>query len=129
MITLIIIGVILFLIIYHLFPIIKVCGDSMFPTYFDDEIIFGSRVYRKSKLKVGDVILYKSPMEKNRVVIKRISSIMNDGRTLYFYCLGDNADHSYDSRYYGYVSSKNLVCRVINQRRNENHGYEDDLCD
>ena len=74
----------------------------------------------KKKLNIGDVILYHSPMEKDRVVIKRIANIKKEGKNLLFYCLGDNPDYSYDSRYYGWVSSKNFVCRVINQRRNAN---------
>ena len=127
---LLVIGVILLLTIYHLFPVIQVCGESMFPTYLDGEIIFGTRLYRKSKLKVGEVILYRSPTDTDRVVVKRISTIRKDYfGELQFYCLGDNADNSYDSRDYGYVSSKNLVCRVINQRRNENHEHDNNLCD
>lgn len=105
--------VILLCLIYYLFPIIAVIGDSMHPTYKDGEIIVGRRLYRKSKLRVGDVILYKSPNE-DRLVIKRIAIIKNGE---FFYCLGDNSDCSYDSRNYGYISSKSLVCRVIKQRR------------
>lgn len=119
-IVLIVVAVILG-IAYYLFPLIQVCGDSMYPTYLDSETIVGTRVYRKSKLKVGDVIVYESPMEKGRVVIKRIDHFMNDHGNLYIYCLGDNADYSYDSRAYGYVSSKNIMCKVINQRRNLNN--------
>lgn len=114
----VIIAVILF-VLYHLFPLIQVCGDSMYPTYLDSEIIFGTKLYRKSKLKKGDVILYKSPNE-NRTVIKRIDEIKIERGITYFYCLGDNSEHSYDSRNYGFISSKSLVCKVINQRRNGN---------
>ena len=115
----IILCILLALIVFnYLFPLIQVCGDSMYPTYFDGEIIFGTKLYRKSKLKKGDVIIYKSPNE-NRTVIKRIDHIITDIRgDLRFYCLGDNSEHSYDSRSYGYVSSIRLVCKVINQRRN-----------
>ena len=106
--------------LHHTFPFIQVCGSSMYPTYRDSEVIVGYRLYRKKKLNIGDVILYHSPMEKDRVVIKRIANIKKEGKNLLFYCLGDNPDESYDSRYYGWVSSKNFVCRVINQRRNAN---------
>lgn len=103
---------------YYLFPIIQVVGDSMHPTYRDGEIIVGRRIYRKSKLKVGDVVIFKSPTEEDRIVIKRVSDIISDNkRPRFIYFLGDNPDCSYDSRDYGYVSSSNLVCRVIKQRR------------
>ena len=127
MIVLIIVGVLLILLCYYLFPIIQVCGCSMYPTYRDGEIIFGTRLYR-DELKVGDVILYKSPTDEKRIVVKRIHSILDDGRDLYFYCLGDNADCSYDSRHYGYVSSKRIVCKVINQRGNVRDERDNNLC-
>ena len=111
--------VVVLFVLYYLFPPVQVCGDSMYPTYIDGEIIFGTKLYRKSKLKKGDVILYKSPKE-NRTVIKRIDHIIEVRGITQFYCLGDNVDHSYDSRYYGFISSKKLVCKVINQRRYNN---------
>lgn len=101
--------------LYILFPFIEVIGRSMHPTYRDGEILIGSRIYRKSKLKKGDVIVYKSP-DGNKIVIKRIDSIEKTKKGLQLFCLGDNADESYDSRYYGFVSSKRIVCKVMNQR-------------
>lgn len=109
------------LFVYYVFPVVEVIGYSMFPTYKNGEIIFGTKLYRKSKLKVGDVIIYKCPTEENRMVIKRIDVIDYDLLgNLIFYCLGDNTDDSYDSRYYGFISSKSLVCKIINQRRKSN---------
>ena len=105
--------------LHHVFPIIQVIGASMSPTYTDGEIIVGTKLYRKSKLKKGDVVLYHSPTDY-KIVIKRINQIEKRGEILYFYCLGDNPPYSYDSRNYGFVSSKNFVCKVINQRRNHN---------
>lgn len=105
------------IVMYNLFPVIQVVGDSMYPTYQHDELIFGTKIYLKSRLKKGDVILYKSPTEKDRIVIKRIDKIEKRNGVLFFYCLGDNAKVSQDSRYYGFISSKSLVCKVLNQRR------------
>lgn len=119
-IAVIIVAIIVVLCVLHyLFPIIQVIGDSMYPTYFDGEIIVGTRLFRKSKLKKGDVILYVCPTD-DKTVIKRIDSVDVRTSSRFFYCLGDNPPKSYDSRYYGYVSSKNLVCKVIDQRRNSN---------
>lgn len=115
-------------VLYYLFPIIQVVGDSMSPTYNDSEFLICTRVFYKSKLKVGDVIVYHSP--EGRIVIKRIEKILRDkvifNKTLfnesdtYYFCVGDNLEHSHDSRVYGYISSKSIVCKVIDQRRNPN---------
>lgn len=106
-------------VIHYLFPVIQICGDSMHPTYRDGEILVGTRLFRVSNLKKNDVIIYICPTD-GRNVVKRIADItpQYNGEDLLFYCLGDNADHSYDSRAYGYISSKRIVCRLIKQRRN-----------
>lgn len=102
--------------LHYAFPLIQVCETSMLPTYEDGEIVLATRLFKKSNLKVGDVVVYK---HDDRNVIKRIADISLDIRTgdLKFFCLGDNAKVSYDSREYGYISSKDLVCKIINQRR------------
>ena len=118
-----IVGAVLFLaFMYYTFPIIEVIGDSMYPTYKNGEIIIGCRLFRKSKLKKGDVIVYYSPTDLavKRKVIKRIDSTVRYLEKPFFYCLGDNADESYDSRYYGYFSCKLVVCKIINPRKNLN---------
>ena len=113
---LVVVAVAVFL--YIAFPLINVIGASMYPTYTNGEIVFGTRLYKKSKLKKGDVIVYRSPAENDRLVIKRISNIIKDSPNEYLlYCVGDNHKASYDSRYYGYFSSKNVVCKLLNQRR------------
>lgn len=107
-----------FFVIHFLFPLVQVCGDSMYPTYKDGEILIGYRTFLKSHLKIGDVIIFKCPTD-GRTVVKRIADISTqvDGEDILFYCLGDNSEHSYDSRSYGYFSSRNLICRVFKQRR------------
>ena len=108
-------------VLYYLFPLIQVCGDSMYPTYLDGQVIIGCRLFRRKKRKVGEVVIYRSPEENGRkIVIKRVADVNVTFNQVAYYCLGDNADHSYDSRYYGAIYSENLVCRVLNQRRNCN---------
>lgn len=110
--------IVLGLILHFLFPLIQVCGNSMYPTYHDGEILIGCRLFSKKRRKVGEVIVYHSP--DNKVVIKRIEEVVNSTRGCkLYYCLGDNSDESYDSRYYGAISSKKLVCRILNQRRKQ----------
>ena len=102
---------------YFLFPLITVCGNSMLPTYHDGEILLGYRLFNKSKLKSGDIVIFKQPTDNETVVIKRISKINHASKTMY--CLGDNSKESYDSRMYGVVPFKNIICRVFWQRKKE----------
>ena len=108
--------VVVFLVLHYLFPVIQICGDSMYPTYKGGEILLGYRIYRKDHLKVGDVILFQNT-EDRRTVIKRIADIREEKGKLLFFVLGDNPEVSYDSRNYGYISSDRLTCRLFNQRR------------
>ena len=99
----------------YLFPLVKVCGYSMFPTYIDGQFLFIKRVLHKSKCKVGEVYVYVPPYvsEDEKFVIKRLDHISKDGK---YYFLGDNSNDSYDSRYYGYVDSKNVVAHILNRK-------------
>jgi signal peptidase I len=91
----------------------------MFPTYIDDEIIFSTRLFRKRKIKVGDVIVFKHPYEKGRLLIKRVADLYYDkkGKLQSIYFLGDNSSDSYDSRNFGYVLTKDLVSKVLFSRK------------
>lgn len=113
--TLIIVGAALLILFF--FPIIRVSGDSMYPTYKDKEWLIGVRFFSKRELRHGDVILYTDPTDESRVVIKRIQTIsfLTNGQILLF-CVGDNASNSYDSRNYGFFSSSKIVCKPISQR-------------
>lgn len=104
----------------NIFPIITVCGNSMYPTYHDGEILIGNSLYPKKKLKMGDVILYYAPNSDKRIVIKRIHHHFKSNGVIYFYCLGDNPSESHDSRNYGYISQADIICKVVNQRANLN---------
>lgn len=106
-------------VIYYLFPLVNVCGSSMFPTYLDDEIILSTRLFRKHKIKVGDVIVFKHPYEKGRLLIKRVADLYYDkkGKLQSIYFLGDNSSDSYDSRNFGYVLTKDLVSKVLFSRK------------
>lgn len=101
----------------YLFPIVNICGYSMFPTLTDGEFYFSKRVFRKKKCEIGKIYVYRPPYEddEEKFVIKRLADI-KDGK--YFF-LGDNADDSYDSRYYGYVDSKNVVAQLLTRKEVE----------
>ena len=88
----------------------------MTPTYAPNEILRSKRIFSRKKLDVGDVVVVKFkkdfPIEGQRIVIKRISDIKGNK----IFLLGDNADASYDSRYYGYVPVSFVMCYIKDQR-------------
>ena len=94
-----------------LFPLYRISGNSMWPTYHDGEMFLCRRIFRKSKIRCGDVICYKAP-EGASPVIKRVTRIKYKEGKLYFFCEGDNYKNSYDSRKYGFVSEDNIICRL-----------------
>lgn len=120
--SLVMVIVLLLLLLHFLFPPFEVIGDSMHPTYIDGELLFGTRLFRKSNLKAGDVVLYHCPTDTKKVVIKRVRYVSDDKKEIY--CLGDNSEVSYDSRNYGFFATKFIICKVIDTRRNMNHDKE-----
>ena len=106
--------VILFLIalVFYRFPLVQVCGNSMYPTFKDGEIHLGKRLTQSEKIKCkkGRIYVFRPPYSSDeKYVIKRLYEI-EEGK--YFF-LGDNSDCSYDSRYYGYVDSNLVVAEII----------------
>lgn len=109
----------IFSILYFFFPVITICGYSMYPTLNDGEIFIGRRVFRKTKCKVGEIYVYKAPDYEGKgkevkYVIKRLASI-KEGK---YYFLGDNLSDSQDSRMYGLVDSRRVVAHLKRGERN-----------
>lgn len=97
-----------------------VVGNSMFPTYKEDNVLFCIPTPFKH-IKEGDVIIYIPPDDGERVVIKRVEA--KSSRTCSFFCLGDNSADSHDSRDYGFIPYRNVLGKVYPQRkRGEKNG-------
>lgn len=108
-IAIIIVAVVAFL--FYVFPFIQVCGDSMYPTFHNGDIILGCRLF---SFKIGVVYVFTPPIpptEEGGYVIKRLTHISPQTGKLFF--KGDNADHSYDSRMYGYVSREKVIAKYL----------------
>lgn len=99
--------VVVLAVLYYIFPIIQVCGDSMYPTFNDGDIILGCRLF---SLKIKEVYVFHPPVGE-KYVIKRLTQVSSTTNKLFFE--GDNSDHSYDSRMYGYVSRDKVVAKYI----------------
>ena len=92
---------------------------SMEPTLKTDSIFLGIRIV--GSIEVGDIIVFQ---HDEKLLVKRVAAVGGDviehnGQTLavpenYFYVLGDNTEHSYDSRYWAepFVKSKDIVAKV-----------------
>lgn len=107
---LIVIGVaLLVLALIYAFPPIQICGDSMMPNFYDGDIVVGCRLLRKSVL--GKVYIYTPPVGEHDIVIKRLTFINSTTGKLFFE--GDNKDHSFDSRDYGYVTKDKIIARYL----------------
>jgi phage repressor protein C with HTH and peptisase S24 domain len=79
----------------------------MTPTYPPGKIVFA---LRKTVPQVGDVVI----IQHHRLeLIKRVSRMTSER----VYLLGDNSDHSTDSRHYGWLPVSSIMGVVIGGRR------------
>jgi signal peptidase I len=148
----IVIALAIFVVVYlFLFQPHEVKGSSMYPNFMDGEYILTDKFsYRFSLPQRGDIIVFKSPQNKEIDFIKRIIGLpgdlirisggfvyVNDVRlsessylpsgyltnggaflregntvtvpTAGYFVLGDNRNHSSDSREWGFVSSSDII--------------------
>lgn len=90
-----------------------VSGRSMSPTFNPPESRWLDVVYvsKISDFTTGDVVLLKDPVRNDgTLIVKRVSDISRDETSVFV--VGDNAEHSTDSRHFGSVPS-HLVEGVV----------------
>ena len=112
-----------------------VSGNSMFPTFKNsDYLIVDELSYRFREPKRGEVIVFRSPLEPAKHLIKRITGL--PGETVRFslplaadtagtlphevtlkekeyFVEGDNRNESFDSRYWGVLARDKITGRVF----------------
>jgi nickel-type superoxide dismutase maturation protease len=79
----------------------------MAPTLKDGEVVL---VDRQAKIKVGDIVVARHPIEQGNEVVKRVERI-NERRD--YFLIGDNLDDSIDSRHYGAVTREYIKGKVV----------------
>ena len=94
--------------------------ESMEPTLEKGSFIVGTRLY--GELKTGDVVIFE---HEGTIMVKRIAACPGEELTVngicYFvpdnsyFMLGDNANNSYDSRYWNspYVGEDQIIAKMI----------------
>ena len=60
----------------------------------------------------GDVILFRSMEKEGQVLVKRIDHVIRNSEGELYYVLGDNREHSADSRQFGPVPQECLIGRA-----------------
>ncbi|MBW6441990.1 signal peptidase I [Patescibacteria group bacterium] len=76
----IIIFILVFIITYFFVgQLYEVTGDSMTPSYQNGEQLIAEKISIKlSNLQRGDVIIFRSPLDKNRLLVKRLIGFPGD---------------------------------------------------
>ena len=108
----IVIGVVIIVILLiYLFPLAKVYGTSMLPTFKEGNILICTRIFTDA-LEKGEIYIFKSP--SGRLAIKRLMKAkLNPDLTFDCWFEGDNFAESYDSRNYGYINEEKIVAKVL----------------
>ena len=119
-IAIIVTGILVALLFLVCFPLIRVSGDSMYPTLKEGKILIGCRIFNKKKCQIGKLYIVHLRDEESGepyFVIKRLRSATfenNDGIAKAYYDFrGDNTEVSYDSRHYGLVPSDKVEAIVL----------------
>ena len=109
-----------FILLKCVFLIGYVPTESMEPTLKRGSYIIGCRIY--SSLEIGNIIIFR---HDGKLLVKRIAAVSGDtvekdGTSMTvpedcYYVLGDNADNSYDSRYWEepFVKHQDVIAQLF----------------
>jgi nickel-type superoxide dismutase maturation protease len=87
---------------------IVVRGWSMAPTLLPGDVVLTRPLDCRRYVRVGQVVVLRDPAAADHLVIKRVRAVRADQ----VYVLGDDPDHSTDSRVWGWLPAT-VVRRVV----------------
>lgn len=127
-ITILAVVITVFLLIF-LFPIVRVEGDSMFPTFREGRLLWCRRLFRfnKNKCKKGKIYVIHLRDEEDGspyFIVKRLKDIYPYKGSVLYDFRGDNTLVSYDSRQHGLFKSDAVVAKVIGNYKNKYESYQ-----
>lgn len=99
---------------FYFFPIAKVNGRSMLPTYKDGGLLLTTRLFNRDRLDIGEVYVFRRLNSEGQqiFVIKRLTKIHPYAQNLVYF-EGDNPEESYDSRQYGFINAEDIIAKVL----------------
>ena len=110
------------ILLIFLFPIVKVVGDSMFPTFREGRLLVCRRLFNKKHCKQNKIyVVYLKDSEDGSpyYIIKRLHRTYQYNNATMYDFRGDNTRVSYDSRQHGLFSSESVVAQVIGNYKNK----------
>ena len=91
----------------RLFRRIEVTGESMRPVLEPGDRVIAIGLGRP---RPGDLVACVDPRDPARVMVKRVAGRHSGGG---YVVLGDNSDHSTDSRHFGPIAAKLIIGRLV----------------
>jgi signal peptidase I len=102
----------------------KISTSSMEPGVCrGDYVLADKTAYHRMSPKKGDVVTFSNPDDRSQLYIKRIEALPGEVITHpdgtretvphgFVYVLGDNREHSKDSRLFGFIPLRDIVAKV-----------------
>jgi signal peptidase I len=89
-------------------------GTSMYPTLKNGDLVIVSKIslFSRSSVRTGDIIAFFAPVADADVLIKRVSDREEAPDNKYF-VLGDNIEHSIDSRQFGRIAEGKIIGKAV----------------
>lgn len=89
-----------------------IISGSMEPTYYRGDLIIMKKV-KASEVRVGDVIVFKSPLNPRTLILHRVVGIKFIDGKYFFLTKGDNPRTNLNIDVWGWVPENNLIGKLV----------------